>query len=295
MECLHPKCPLGGDASTWTEVLASTRLELNAEQQRRFARELGSPTDIGNRLDGVPAQSLMSQPFGRLLELCPCLYAQLPVKVSAKAIVHLCEVTIGTRIVSSNVVRAFEIQHPKKPWSPFKHPPRQAGAGGGDVMEALCGEVLTNHGVPHMDLDNDGWPKWGARAHVSLNRGKFRRLKLYGDFLVPSAPHNLLISVKSEAARERLVLSGNRLESVGFGFFSSAREFWTEERVSLLKRWGFVAIYMPTATLKRLNEELVDTNRMRLATNINGRDLFRDLNDFGDDMFRVAGKVSLDL
>lgn len=295
MECLHPKCPLGSSANTWEQALANPRLHLGPEHLRRFAQALGSPTDVSHALDTVPAQIFVSRRFRCVLELCPCLYAQLPVRVSAKAVVHLCEVTLGTRIVSSNVVQAFEIQHPKRPDTPFRHPPRQAGAGGGEVMEALCGEVLKNHGVPHMALDDHGWPQWGASAHVSLNRGKFRRLKLYGDFLVPSAPHNLLISVKSEAARERLVLSGNRLESVGFGFFSAADEFWSEERLNLLKRWGFVAIYMPTNTLNRLNDELNRTGRRRLATNINGGDLFRDLTSFGGDMARVAGRVSFDL
>lgn len=162
-------------------------------------------------------------------------------------------------------------------------------------MEALCGEVLSNHGVPHMSLDGEGWPEWASVSHVSLNKGKFSDLKLYGDFLIPSAPHNLLISVKSEAARERLIVSGNRLESVAFGFFNDPSEFWTENRMLLLKRWGFVAVYMPTNTLLSLNAELDSTGRAPQAININGRPLFRDLSAFGADMARVAGRVTFAL
>src|SRR5699024_702735 len=107
------------------------------------------------------------------------------------------------------------------------------------------------------------------------------------------APHNILISVKSEAARERFVVSGNRLESVGFGFFNDAREFWTTNRMNLYKRWGFSAIYMPTDTLNALKDHLDREGTTKHSVNINGRDLFRDLATFGDDMARYAGKLSL--
>src|ERR1044072_379849 len=73
---------------------------------------------------------------------------------------------------------------------PFRHAPRAPGASGGDIMEGLCSEVLTNHGIPHMDMDDEGWPVWASKAHVSLNYGKLRALKLYGDILIPAAPHN---------------------------------------------------------------------------------------------------------
>ncbi|QSX78936.1 hypothetical protein [Agrilutibacter solisilvae] len=178
------------------------------------------------------------------------------------------------------------------PHTPFLHPPLVAATAGGDIMEALCSEVLSNHGVPHMSLDVEGWPTWSSRAHVSLNTGKLRQLKLYGDFLIPCAPHNLLISVKSEAARERFIVSGNRLESVGFGFFAEPDEFWTSSRMNLMKRWGFVAIYMPDSTLQAILNHLKANNTTSDAININGRPLFRSLSDFGDDMARIAGKVS---
>lgn len=159
-------------------------------------------------------------------------------------------------------------------------------------MEALCSEVLQNHGVPHMEMDSDGWPEWSSPAHVSLNRGKMRKVKLYGDLMIPSAPHNVLISVKSEAARERFIVSGNRLESVGFGFFNDPSEFWTSSRMDLLKRWGFAAVYMPGATVLAIEEHLRQKNTSSHNVNINGRPLFRALTEFGPDMYRIAGKLS---
>ena len=65
-----------------------------------------------------------------------------------------------------------------------------------------------------------------------------------GDILIPCAPTNLIISVKSEVARERLLYSANSIEGIGFGFFKEPEEFWTSSRMSLYKRMGFTAIYM---------------------------------------------------
>lgn len=168
------------------------------------------------------------------------------------------------------------------------------GAAAGDIAEALCGQVLTASGVPHMRLKADGWPLWASASHVSLNSGRMSRLKLYGDLLIPAAPHNVLISVKTEAARERLVVSGNRLESVAFGFFTDPNEFWSETRPNLYRRWGFSAIYMPNLTLREVGDHIRRSGRPQ-PTNINGRPLYRPLAEFGPDMLRIAGRVSFDL
>ena len=228
----------------------------------------------------------------QLLAACPCLHAQLDVGVPARAVVHLCEVTLGVPIDSTNVYDAFLIQHPKRPAFPYRFPPGGKTGQGGGIMEALCGEVLTNHGIPHMATDTTGWPVWSSPAHVTLNAGRFAPLKMYGDFLIPAAPHNILVSVKSEAARERLLVSGNRLESVGFGFFDQASEFWTQNRMNLYKRWGFVAIYLPGTTHTALMTKLATTGRTNFAVNINGKPLYRPLREFGPDMLGIAGKVS---
>jgi hypothetical protein len=85
------------------------------------------------------------------------------------------------------------------------------------------------------------------------------------------------------------------LESVGFGFFTQPEEFWTSTRMNLLKRWGFLAIYMPTSTLKLIEAHLSGTGTSSDAININGRPLFRSLSAFGTEMHSVAGKLSIRL
>jgi hypothetical protein len=144
-----------------------------------------------------------------------------------------------------------------------------------------------------MTTGDDGWPEWRSPSHLSLNAGKMTPLKMYGDILIPAAPHNLLISVKSVAARERFLVSGNRLESVGFGFFDDPSEFWSVSRMNLFKRWGFTAIYMPRDTRVAIEDHLISAGNSSFAINVNGRPLYRALDDFGSDMRKVAGRSSL--
>lgn len=290
MRCFHPYCPMGGGLGDWQDVLGLPDLRIRKKDQLKLAAELAACGPISGRVALDPALTSTAA-FRRLITACPCLYAQVDLRVSARGVVHLCEITLRARITSANVCDAFEIQHPSR-GPAFHFPPLAPGAGGGDIMEALCSEVLDNHGVRHMDCAADGWPTWTTCGHVSLNVGKLLPLKLYGDILVPCAPHNLLISVKSEAARERFVVSGNRLESVGFGFFSDPSEFWSRNRMTLLRRWGFVAVYMPANTLAAIESRLGTLDEV---VNINGRPLYRDLASFGNDIRRVAGRLSSDL
>jgi hypothetical protein len=113
--------------------------------------------------------------------------------------------------------------------------------------------------------------------------------------MVPCAPTNLVISVKSEAARERLLYSSNSIEGIGFGFFNQASEFWSIDRMRLYKRMGFSAIYMPASTHAEVAARLAGSNTAMHAVNVNGTALYRRLDDFGADMARVVGKSSLDL
>lgn len=289
---------MGHGAPTWNDVVSLGAAKIRSADRGSVLAQLGlCGHPSSGRLVGVGAalRSINSAALDRLLYLCPCLYAQLDERVSARGVVHLCEVTLNCPIDSGNVYSAFQVQHPSTNPPTFAYPPLLNGASGGDIMEALCSEVLTNHGVPHMDIDSNGWPIWDSDKHLSLNIGKMRDLKLYGDILIPAAPHNILVSVKSEAARERFVVSGNRLESIGFGFFNDASEFWTKSRMNLLKRWGFTAIYMPSSTLAAINSHIVSNGTQSHAININGRPLYRDLAVFGSDVIRVAGKISMDI
>ena len=119
-------------------------------------------------------------------------------------------------------------------------------------MEMLCSEVLANEGIPVMWPDADGWPKWDMPGHILLNESKMRSLKAFGDILIPCGPTNLVISVKSEAAKERLLYSSNAIEGIGFGFSKHASEFWTPSRMNLYKRMGFSAIYVPDETHEKI-------------------------------------------
>jgi hypothetical protein len=214
-------------------------------------------------------------------------------QATPRATAHLCEITLGAHIDSANVHQAFLIQHPRNPL--YAAPPAIACPDGGTIMEMLCSEVLEAAGVPRMELDGSNWPIWRMPGHMLLNEGKMDGLRAFGDLLIPCAPTNLVISVKSEAARERLLYSSNSIEGIGFGFFNEAREFWSTDRMRLYKRMGFSAIYLPAGTHAEIADRLAATNTAMHAVNLNGTALYRRLDDFGADMARVVGKSSLDL
>lgn len=159
-------------------------------------------------------------------------------------------------------------------------------------MEMLCSEVLSTAGIPAMPLAPNRWPVWNMPGHILLNEGKMNSLQALGDLLIPCAPTNLVISVKSEVARERLLYSANSIEGVGFGFFKEPQEFWTNSRMSLYKRMGFTAIYMPDGTYLSVMEHVNAAGASHHAININGTNLYRPLTVFADDMLRVIGRSS---
>lgn len=233
----------------------------------------------------VPAAVL-----SRLMQACPCLFNQFDRTPSARAVVHFCELTLGTPVTAANVHQAFLIQHPGAP--AFNPGPLRAAARGGTVMEMLCSEVLASAGIPAMTAGPDRWPVWQMPGHVLMNEGRMQTLQALGDILIPCAPTNLVISVKSEAARERLLYSANSIEGIGFGFFKEPEEFWTASRMSLYKRMGFTAIYMPDATCDAVMQRVSADGHERHAVNINGTALYRPLSLFAEDMVRVVGRSS---
>ena len=237
-----------------------------------------------------PAPPVSGAVLKRLLNLCPCLFNQIDIGATARSVVHFCELTLGVPINAHNVHQAFLIQHPKQPG--FNPGPFRSCANGGTVMELLCSEVLSTCGIPAMPLDRDKWPIWSMPGHILLNQGRMSSLQALGDLLIPCAPTNLVISVKSEVARERLLYSANSIEGIGFGFFKEPEEFWTDSRMSLYKRMGFTAIYMPVDTHQSVMARVNGAGSGRHAININGTDLYRPLTIFGDDMQRVVGRSS---
>lgn len=297
MLCLHPFCPMGSPASSWAEVLDHPEMKLGGGVGKTAL--LGDLDSLFGEGPSNPAKprkppKTAAATLKRLLGLCPCLYNQVDTKPSARAIVHLCELTIGDRITDENVSKAFAIQHPKAPgWS---YPPARPFEGaGGTVMELLCSEVLNSAGIPAMELDASKWPVWQMPGHILLNEGKMNDLQALGDILIPCAPTNLVISVKSEKAKERLLYSANSIEGIGFGFFDTPSEFWSRRRMQLYKRMGFSAIYMPDDTLAKLIAKLDANGDRQYAVNINGTELYRPLTRFCADMKKIVGKSAFDL
>jgi hypothetical protein len=241
---------------------------------------------LGNRF----ALALTPARIHRLLAACPCLYTQVAMTATAEATVHLCEITLGARIMSVNVSDAFRVQYPPA----FRISPQQNCTNAGAISEALCAEVLTNEGLPRMPVLN-GRVNWTTPGFIDLNRGPLSELRSFGDYLVPAAPSNIIISCKTQAARERLLNSGIRVDTVGFGFMDNPAEFWTSGKMNTLRRFGFTAIYLPTDTYEAIHLRLQQQNRATENVNVNGKALYRPLAAFGPDMLNVCGGTSLAL
>lgn len=268
------------------KVRSVDRAPLLAAMNASFSKAPSSPA----RHLGIPTAN--KDLLKRLLAHCPCLHNQIAVGATARAMVHFCELTLGSPIDATNVHEAFFIQHPHK-GPPFDPSPLKPGGDGGTIMEFLCSEVLRSAGMPPMELDSEKWPIWHMPGHLLLNEGRMNTLRAFGDILIPCAPTNLVISVKSEAARERLLYSSNAIEGVGFGFFREPEEFWTESRMALYKRMGFSAIYMPDDTHDAVISHVKAAGTEKHAVNVNGTDLYRPLSEFGSDMLRVVGRSSM--
>ncbi len=300
MECLHPFCPMGAGAQNWTEVAelvvpAGTRRRAQAVTDLTVALNQGFNLAPAAIAMNIPAPTAVQKHLQNLIAYCPCLVTQMDIPVSARAVVHLCELTLAARISSANIGQAFAIQHPNgRAWlyAPFRAPT----AGVGDISELLCSDLLANEGIPRMEATNGGWPTWQMPGHALLNMGLLRDLRALGDILIPCAPTNLLISVKTESARERLLYSANSIEGIGFGFFTQPDEFVTRRRIQLFKRMGFSAIYMPDDTLIQVGALLVQRG-VDLATvqNIYGTQLYRPHSIFTADMRRIVGRSAFDL
>lgn len=284
---------MGLGLADWDQVSHDPRLKLRSFEKTDFVTHMIQyfslpPSGVATNNPKPPISAAALQ---RLFRQAPCLHNQIDSVATPHAVVHFCELTLAAEIVSANAWDAFLIQHPSQGPS-FRYPLHRVSGDGGTVMELLCSEILVNEGVPLMPLANDNWPIWNAPGHALLNEGKLRRWKALGDILIPCAPTNLIISVKSQSARERLLYSSNSIEGIGFGFFDQPNEFWTTSRMTLFKRMGFSAIYLPDQTHNAVMSHLKHHGTTIHATNINGKELYRPISVFGTDMLRVAGKSS---
>lgn len=294
VRCLHSHCPLGNGIAAWDEVVDLPELKAGRARAALLA-DLNADFSLQPTAVVAPAQAPTTNAalLTRLLVMAPCLVNQMDVNVTSNAIVHLYELTLNSRITVNNVEAAFYIQHPGRGVGYAFPPVRQFAGAGGTIMELLCSEVLTSAGIPGMAPGAGEWPVWNMPGHIVLNNGKMSELKALGDILIPCAPTNLLISVKSEKARERLLYSANSIEGIGFGFFNQPDEFWTDSRMQLYKRMGFSAIYMPGVTVDAIHRHVGRRNTRRL--NVYGTELYRPITDFGTDMNRVVGKSAFAL
>ena len=100
----------------------------------------------------------------------------------------------------------------------------------------------------------------GWALDAALPNGYFRNTsnndKWLGDYILLGAPFNIVISVKSYKAKERLLVSGSGsllVPTIGWGLFDDPLEFKFERLKNYLYR-GFIAIYMPKFTLNLLED-----------------------------------------
>jgi hypothetical protein len=119
------------------------------------------------------------------------------------------------------------------------------------------------------------------RARV---QGGYRRISdkwnWMADFSILGHPFNLLVSVKSFKAKERLLVSGSGSilsPTVGWGLMDDVRE-WTEDRTRIYLFRSFIAIYLPTTLFNQIDQASKGIN------NINGKRLLRRVDDFMDDL-----------
>lgn len=111
------------------------------------------------------------------------------------------------------------------------------------------------------------------------------------DFSVYGHPFNLLISVKSFKAKERLLVSGsgnNLSPTIGWGLFDDPNE-WRLERVKSYLYRSFIAIYMPANLYNQLPVNVQSIN------NINGNPFIRDLSSFIIDIRSAINNNSINI
>lgn len=111
------------------------------------------------------------------------------------------------------------------------------------------------------------------------------------DFSIQGHPFNLLVSVKSFKAKERLLVSGsgnNLSPTVGWGLFNDKDE-WTSVRTTFYLFRSFIAIYMPTTLYQSI------PSSSRGIRNINGQPFLRKIDNFMTDIQNTTNGGILDI
>lgn len=132
-------------------------------------------------------------------------------------------------------------------------------------------------------------------ALVSTVPSTFKRISdewnWMADFSILGHPFNLLVSVKSFKAKERLLVSGsgnNLSPTVGWGLFND-RDEWTPDRTKIYLFRSFIAIYMPSTLYSSVSRT------SKAINNINAKPFLRKIDDFMVDIQSTTTNGIIDI
>lgn len=132
-------------------------------------------------------------------------------------------------------------------------------------------------------------------ALVSTVPSTFKRISdewnWMADFSILGHPFNLLVSVKSFKAKERLLVSGsgnNLSPTVGWGLFNDSDE-WTPDRTKIYLFRSFIAIYMPSTLYSSVSRT------SKAINNINAKPFLRKIDDFMVDIQSTTTNGIIDI
>ena len=204
------------------------------------------------------------------------------ISLDADVSIECAEKIHGEETNSSNFIKIKKIIDAanRRRWNRGKTTPETQS---GNTNVGRISETLLDKGLRDL-LTKDAFFK------VSKNE-----MRTYGDFVLMCMPNNLWVSVKSNYARERLVVSGPSTDIIGVGFFVKYDEFTSNSKIRNYKRRGFLGIYLPDIPV---SEEQIDSGTNTYSQiisyfenadipepeNINDKPFFRRLSDLRKDL-----------
>ena len=147
-----------------------------------------------------------------------------------------------------------------------------AGQTTGTITERHCDQALKNC------------------APDSYYRLTGKDVKWLGDYVILGYPLNVVVSVKSYSAKERALVSGSGstlTPTILFALFKDIKEFKREERIHNYILRGFIAIYIPPETYKKIPV------KVREMVNINGNPLLREIASITQDIEEAMKKIQV--
>jgi len=132
----------------------------------------------------------------------------------------------------------------------------------------------------------------GLKAILKSNYSRMpQHWRWLADFSIFGSPFNILVSVKSFTAKERLISSGSGsllTPTIGWTLLKSGSEF-SEDRTKAYVFAGFIAIYLPRLTLEDVSK------KSKQVCNLNGTPLLRDVTTFHHDLRTALIRDRLDV